>query len=99
MHERELSSFLNILLTVNNLCMTFWTSHPKAHTAWLKELNADGLVDFYVLMGVVEETAGGIDKENLDDAAVAAGTKKETAVGRDVEITWMCACWLVTYFV
>lgn len=40
-----------------------------------KELNADGLVDLYVLMDVVEETAGGINKENLYDTAVAAGTK------------------------
>lgn len=41
----------------------------------LKELDADGLVDLYVLMDVVEETAGGINKENLYDTAVAAGTK------------------------
>lgn len=40
-----------------------------------KELDADGLVDLYVLMDVVEETAGGINKENLYDTAVAAGTK------------------------
>ena len=41
----------------------------------LKELDADRLVDLYVLMDVVEETAGGINKENLYDTAVAAGTK------------------------
>lgn len=55
----------------------------------LIELDADGVAEGDVLVGVGQESCGHVTAEDLDFVAVAAAAQQITAVGRDVELAGM----------